>query len=50
MSINKLGQPEPLSSKDKRSDEVSKYMEWCCQDQQLDTRFVREGDEIVVCT
>ena len=48
--INKLGQPEPLSRKDKRSDEVYEYVVWCCQDQKLDANFVREGDEIVVCT
>ena len=48
--INKLGQPEPLSKEDKRSDEVYKYMEWCCHDQKLDARFERDGDEIVICT
>ena len=48
--INKLGQAEPLSSGDKRSDEVYEYVAWCCQDQNLRTKFVREGDEVVVCT
>ncbi len=48
--INNLGQPEPLSAEDKRSGEVYEYVMWCCQDQKLDTNFVREGDEVVVCT
>ena len=48
--INNLGQPEPLSAKDKRSGEVYEYVMWCCQDQKLDTNFVREGDEVVVST
>ncbi len=48
--INKIGQPEPLSREDKRSGEVYQYIEWCCKDQGLDTRFSREGDEVVVRT
>ncbi|MFC1988015.1 CapA family protein [Chloroflexota bacterium] len=48
--INKLGQPEPLSHGDKRSDEVYEYMVWCCQDQKLTPKFLREGDEVVIGT
>jgi poly-gamma-glutamate synthesis protein (capsule biosynthesis protein) len=48
--INELGQPEPLPAGDKRSDEVKDYVGWCCQDQKLETKFVREKDEIIVCT
>lgn len=48
--INKLGQPEPLSAEDKRSDEVHDYVAWCCQDQKLQTKFVRDGNDVVVCT
>ncbi len=47
--INELSQPEPLSNEDKRSDEVYNYIVWCCQDQKLETKFVREGDEVVIC-
>lgn len=48
--INELGQPEPLSGEDKRSDDVRDYVVWCCKDQGLPTEFVREGDEVVVRT
>jgi poly-gamma-glutamate synthesis protein (capsule biosynthesis protein) len=48
--INKLGQPEPLSREDQRSDEVKDYLVWCCQDQNLATKFERQEDEIVICT
>ncbi len=48
--INQASQPEPLSRDDKRSDEVYQYMEWVCKDQGLDTKFSREGDEVVVLT
>ena len=49
--ITKKSQPEPLSRSDPRSDEVYHYMEWLCRDQRLyDTKFSREGDEIVVLT
>ena len=48
--LTKKGQPEILSRSDPRSSEVYHYIEWLCEDQQLyDTRFSREGDEIVVC-
>ncbi len=47
---NKKGQPEPLSRSDPRSDQWYSNMEWMCGDQGLDTRFSREGDEVVVLT
>jgi hypothetical protein len=48
--INARTQPEPLSAGDKRSGEVYDYVAWCCEDQKLETKFVREGDEVAVCT
>ncbi len=48
--INKHAQPEILPHSDKRSSEVFNYIEWCCRDQGLDTKFSREGDDIVVLT
>ncbi len=48
--INKQSQPEFLPRSDKRNDEVYHYMEWLCKDQKLDTRFLREGDEVVILT
>jgi poly-gamma-glutamate synthesis protein (capsule biosynthesis protein) len=48
--MSKEGKPEPLSHSDPRSDEVYHYMEWLCKDQRLDTKFSREGDEVVVLT
>ena len=48
--MNKNGQPESLSRSDPRSDEVSHYMEWLCKDQRLYTKFLRDGDEVVVLT
>ncbi len=48
--INGHAQPEILPRSDKRSSEVFDYIEWGCQDQGLDTRFSREGDEVVVLT
>lgn len=48
--INQLGQPEPLSKDDKRNSEVFDYVTWACHDQNLETKFRRDGDEIVVCT
>ncbi len=46
--INKKAQPELLSRSDPRSDEVYQYMEWVCKEQRLNTKFSREGDEVVV--
>ena len=48
--MNKKGQSELLSRSDPRNDEVYRYMEWLCKDQKLDTKFTREGDEVVVLT
>ena len=48
--INKESVPELLSRSDKRRGEVNQYMEWLCSDQELDTRFSHEGDEVVVLT
>jgi len=48
--ISKNGQPTPLSQSNPRSEEVLNYMKWLCQDQRLDTEFIREGDEIRVAT
>ncbi|MBI2988730.1 MAG: CapA family protein [Deltaproteobacteria bacterium] len=50
LMINKRAQPEVLSRSDKRSSEVFDYMEWCCRDQRLDTKFSWEGDEVVIRT
>ncbi|MBI2986723.1 MAG: CapA family protein [Deltaproteobacteria bacterium] len=46
--INKQGQSELLPRSDKRSNEVYEYMEWVCRDQELNTTFSRQGDEVVV--
>jgi len=46
--MNTKGQPEPLSETDPRNEEVFSYMKRLCKDQELDTRFIRDGDEIVV--
>ncbi|MFC1987450.1 CapA family protein [Chloroflexota bacterium] len=48
--INPHAQPGILPRSDKRSSEVFDYIEWCCRDQGLDTRFSWEGDEVVVLT
>ncbi len=48
--INRKGEPEPISRSDPRSEEHFRYMEWLCKDQWLNTRFSREGDEVVVLT
>ena len=48
--INKESVPELLSRSDKRSGEVNQYMEWLCGDQEMDTRFSHEGDEVVILT
>lgn len=46
--INPKTQPEALPASDPRSQEHYEYLVWCCRDQKLDTKLVREGDEIVV--
>ncbi len=48
--INKQTQPELLRRADKRSNEVYEYMEWVCREQELNTAFSRQGDEVVVVT
>ncbi|MBA3011719.1 MAG: CapA family protein [Proteobacteria bacterium] len=48
--MTKAGQPEPLSASDPRNEDVLGYIKYLCQDQGLDTTFVRDGDEIVVQT
>lgn len=48
--INQEAQPEPLYRQDKRSDEVLEYVKWACKEAGIDTRFAREGDEVVVPT
>lgn len=48
--INKQSTPEILYRGDKRREEVYQYMEWLCRDQELDTRFAWEGDEVVILT
>jgi len=46
--INKDSVPEPLKRGDKRSEEVYRYMEWLCQDQELNAKFAWDGDEVVI--
>ncbi|MFC2066098.1 CapA family protein [Chloroflexota bacterium] len=48
--INKQSQPELPLRKDKRSEEVYNYVEWLCQDQELDTKFSWDGDEVAILT
>ncbi len=46
--INKQGQPEILSRSDKRSSEVLEYVDWCCRNQNINTKFSWEKDEVVI--
>ena len=46
--INDQSQPEILSSNDKRFDEVVKYVEKITRDQDLDTRYITDGDEVII--
>jgi hypothetical protein len=48
--INKQAQPELLPRSDKRSDEVYEYMERICKDQEMNTTFTRQGDDVVIVT
>ena len=48
--INGHAQPEVLPRSDKRSSEVFEYLQWCCQDQGIDTQFSWDGDEVVIHT
>jgi poly-gamma-glutamate synthesis protein (capsule biosynthesis protein) len=46
--INRKVQPDPLPASEPRSVEVLRYMEWMCRNQRIPTKFVREGNEIVI--
>lgn len=48
--INQNAQCEPIPQTDKRSDEVKEYVEWTTQAAGMDTKFARDGDEMVVLT
>jgi poly-gamma-glutamate synthesis protein (capsule biosynthesis protein) len=47
--VNKNSQPEILDSNDKRFGEVVKYLEEITRDQGLDTNYVKNKDEVIVC-
>jgi poly-gamma-glutamate capsule biosynthesis protein CapA/YwtB (metallophosphatase superfamily) len=42
--------PEAPPASDWRNDSVYDYMRWCCEFENLDTKFERDGDELVVLT
>ena len=46
--INKQGEPEILSPADERFGEVVRYMEEITRDQDMDTEFIIEGDEVII--
>ncbi|UCB44092.1 MAG: CapA family protein [Dehalococcoidales bacterium] len=46
--INKQSQPEILSSQDERFGEVVGYMEEITRDQELNAKYVIEGDEVLI--
>jgi poly-gamma-glutamate capsule biosynthesis protein CapA/YwtB (metallophosphatase superfamily) len=46
--INKRSQPEVLSSEDERFGEVIRYMEEISRDQNLDTKYTIDGDEVII--
>jgi hypothetical protein len=48
--VNKAGQAEFVTGDDNKFDEVREYIEWTCRDQNLDTVFRREGNEVLVLT
>jgi poly-gamma-glutamate capsule biosynthesis protein CapA/YwtB (metallophosphatase superfamily) len=48
--INPQAQAELVGEADPRSGEVLSYLRWLCDHYSLDTKFSREGDEIVVAT
>jgi Bacterial capsule synthesis protein PGA_cap len=48
--VNKAGQTDLLTGNDKKFNDVSDYVEWACRDQNLDTAFRREGNEVIVLT
>lgn len=45
---NKNSEPELMPSDDKRHKEIMEYMKWLCKDQDLNTQFSQEGDEVVI--
>jgi poly-gamma-glutamate capsule biosynthesis protein CapA/YwtB (metallophosphatase superfamily) len=48
--INDNAQPEPLSREDSRYAEVLNYLRWCCEDQDLSTRFTDGQHGIAIKT
>jgi len=42
--------PEAVPAGDRRNDAVFDYVRWCCEFENLDTKFERDGDEFVVLT
>ncbi|MFC1914384.1 CapA family protein [Chloroflexota bacterium] len=46
--VNKQGQPEILSGKDKRSQGVVDYVNWCSQEAGLNAQLSLAGDEIMI--
>ncbi|HEV8535134.1 MAG TPA: CapA family protein [Candidatus Limnocylindria bacterium] len=48
--IDEAHRPEPLFENDKRSEEVERYVAWATSTARMDTRFRREGDEVVIQT
>ena len=46
--INNQSEPEILSSNDERFDDVVKYVEKITRDQNLDTKFIIDGDEVII--
>ena len=46
--INKQAEPEILTAEDKRFKQIVKYMKDISLDQGLTTKYVVEGDEVVV--
>lgn len=46
--INKQSQPEVLGAEDRRFGEVTRYIEEITRDQQLDTKFAFQGDQVLI--
>jgi poly-gamma-glutamate synthesis protein (capsule biosynthesis protein) len=46
--INNQSEPEILSSNDERFDDVVKYVETITRDQDLDTKYIIDGDEVII--
>jgi poly-gamma-glutamate synthesis protein (capsule biosynthesis protein) len=47
--ITKLNTPQLLSRNDDSFDEVVKFLQWSCEDQNLQTTLSPEGNEVVIC-